>query len=75
MVENGTDEQPKGVSRNCPPSHMNGDEVSYFFLYPCESPYHFTLCLFYEIKCSNQLQLFSPLTIESSLHVIKGCLM
>ena len=33
MVENGPDEQPKGVSRNSPPAHMNGDEVSYSFLF------------------------------------------
>lgn len=35
MVENGTDEQPKGVSRNCPPAHMNGDEEK---VYPGQLP-------------------------------------
>ncbi|RLM57828.1 non-lysosomal glucosylceramidase isoform X1 [Panicum miliaceum] len=27
MVENGADEQPKGVSWNSPPAHVNGDEA------------------------------------------------
>lgn len=35
MVENGPDEQPKGVSLNSPPAHVNGDEEK---VYPGQLP-------------------------------------
>ncbi|KAJ1275211.1 hypothetical protein BS78_05G119200 [Paspalum vaginatum] len=35
MVANGVDEQPKGVSRNSPTAHMNGDEKK---VYPGQLP-------------------------------------
>ncbi|KAG2556731.1 hypothetical protein PVAP13_8NG192000 [Panicum virgatum] len=35
MVENGLDEQPKGVSLNSPPAHVNGDEEK---VYPGQLP-------------------------------------
>ncbi|PUZ44201.1 hypothetical protein GQ55_8G070400 [Panicum hallii var. hallii] len=35
MVENGADEQPKGVSWNSPPAHVNGDEEK---VYPGQLP-------------------------------------
>jgi len=48
MVQTHVDEQPKGVSWNRPPAHMNGDEVRYSFLYSYKSYCHTILRWLYE---------------------------